>query len=86
MNKYELHIECKACREGRHASCSQRVDLGYHYVVINCTCQLCDMEAPLPLDDGSVNQQKKKVVIDTFTQLNGADELYQVIGDRLERV
>jgi len=26
MIQYELHIECKACREGKHASCSQRAD------------------------------------------------------------
>jgi hypothetical protein len=45
MIKYELHIECKACREGKHASCSQRADSGYRCVVINCTCQLCTMGA-----------------------------------------
>jgi len=45
MTKYELHIQCKACREGRHVSCSQRVASGYHSVVINCTCQLCTMNA-----------------------------------------
>lgn len=45
MNKYDLYITCKACREGRHSDCSAKQGCHDNYdlnaVTISCTCDYC---------------------------------------------
>lgn len=73
MNNYELFIECKACRQGEHENCSQKLDSKYHCVVIRCTCKTCKTSKAIEIIHPT-----------EALQLNRNDVLYQVIGDRLE--
>ena len=41
MSRYELHIQCKACREGRHLDCSEKVNQNNSSVLIKCACENC---------------------------------------------
>jgi hypothetical protein len=46
MSRYELQIECKACREGRHAQCSETTaDLKYQCIVVRRMCKRCKADA-----------------------------------------
>jgi hypothetical protein len=50
MSKYELFIECRFCREGRHDECSSKPKMGAYdsrpfsdndIVNIRCLCKQC---------------------------------------------
>jgi len=45
MSRYEVQIECKACREGMHQICSGKRLWNNHtsdsIVSIRCTCDYC---------------------------------------------
>jgi hypothetical protein len=41
MSKYELNIECKACREGDHHNCSGGKKGFDNIVQIRCSCSFC---------------------------------------------
>jgi hypothetical protein len=41
MSRYELQIECKACRDGNHDECTGRNSVSDNIVHIRCTCQSC---------------------------------------------
>jgi hypothetical protein len=41
MSQYELHIQCKACREGRHLDCLEKVNQNQISILIKCTCNKC---------------------------------------------
>ena len=41
MSRYELHIQCKACREGRHLDCSEKVNQNQNSILIKCACNKC---------------------------------------------
>jgi hypothetical protein len=42
-SRFDLHTECKACREGHHHSCSSqdRTNIDNSFVNISCTCISC---------------------------------------------
>jgi hypothetical protein len=45
VSRYELFIQCKACRTSNHSECSGKRfrsdDCDYNMVAINCTCSYC---------------------------------------------
>jgi hypothetical protein len=46
-SRFDLHTECKACRQGHHYSCSgqDRTNIDKNIVNISCTCKRCKEQA-----------------------------------------
>ncbi|HEY6164907.1 MAG TPA: hypothetical protein VIW25_08345 [Nitrososphaeraceae archaeon] len=47
MSYFDLHTECKACREGHHYGCSSkgRTNIDSSIVNLICTCRSCKKQA-----------------------------------------
>ena len=51
ISKYNLYIECKSCREGKHQDCSKNTHSADDVVHLVCTCKYCSKKSELMLDE-----------------------------------
>jgi hypothetical protein len=91
MSRYELYIECKACRDGNHDECTERNNVSDDIIHISCTCQSCKRKSTKStteangIDISEQNRDKNAQVLESVLQpLSNANQSIQPSSVRRE--